>query len=350
VLKKIFKIFLLSIFAIGVWFYFSYDTAINKTLDSKAGIKVFSVKEGQFVGQISRSLKEQSFIGSDVFFRFYASRSGLDKKFQVGAYELSASLSAKEIAVKLASGNIIDEEREVTVIEGWTRRDLAKKFKEWGLGEENDFYFLAGEPMKECQKKSPELKDYSSRFDFLADKPECRGLEGYLFPDTYRLYKNASAGDLVDKMLRNFNSKLTSEMREDIKKQGKTIYEIATMASVVEKEVRSDEDMKIVAGIFWNRLASGQGLESCATLAYILGVNKAIYSLEDTQIESLYNTYKYQGLPPGPISNPGFKAIWAAIYPTKTDFNYFLSRPDTGETVFSKTYQEHLNNKNKYLK
>ncbi|MDP2736501.1 MAG: endolytic transglycosylase MltG, partial [bacterium] len=137
---------------------------------------------------------------------------------------------------------------------------------------------------------------------------------------------------------------------EEIKKQNKTIFEIVTMASIIEKEVRSTDDMKIVSGIFWNRIKNGQGLESCATLAYILGVNKPQYSVEDTKIDSPYNTYKYRGLPPGPIANPGFNAINAAVYPENTNYNYFLSDPETGKTIFSKILDEHNANKYKYLK
>jgi UPF0755 protein len=350
VLRKLLKIFFLSIFALSVWAYFSYDAAVNKPLDRKAGNEVFRVEKGQAVGKVSWNLKDQGLIRSDVLFRLYAYWSGNEKNVQAGAYELSASMSAKEIMAKLASGQAIDEEVEVTAIEGWTRRDLAKKVVEWGMGDEQSFYFLVGEPMKECRQDSPEVKDYAARFDFLADKPACRGLEGYLFPDTYRLYKNSSANDLVLKMLQNFDVKLSPQIRADIQKQGKTIYEIVTMASVIQKEVTSEADMKTVSGIFWNRIKSGQGLESCATLAYILGVNKPIYSLEDTQIDSPYNTYRYRGLPPAPISNPGLQAIIAAVYPADTDYVFFLSRSDNGQTVFSKTYEEHLANKNKYLK
>jgi UPF0755 protein len=122
------------------------------------------------------------------------------------------------------------------------------------------------------------------------------------------------------------------------------------MASIIEKEVRSTSDMKIVSGIFWNRIKNGQALQSCATLAYVLGVNKAQYSLEDTKVDSLYNTYKYRGLPPGPIANPGLDAITAAIYPESTNYNYFLSDPATGKTIYSKTLDEHNANKYKYLK
>ncbi len=151
-------------------------------------------------------------------------------------------------------------------------------------------------------------------------------------------------------MLNNFDGKLTDEMQNNIAEQDKTIYEIVTMASIIEKEVRTLEDMEIVSGIFWDRIKYGQPLESCATLAYVLGVNKEQYSIEDTKIDSPYNTYRNPGLPPGPICNPGLNAIKAAIYPQYTEYNYFLSRQDTGETVFSKTLEEHNRNKARYLR
>jgi UPF0755 protein len=185
--------------------------------------------------------------------------------------------------------------------------------------------------------------------DFLKDAPADADLEGFLFPDTYRVFKNATAEDIVQKLLDNFNDKLTLDLRTDIAKQGKSIFDVITMASIIEKEVKSPEDMKIVSGIFWQRTGDSYPLESCATLAYILGVNKKQYTYEDTKINSPYNTYQNAGLPPGPICNPGLAAIQAAIYPQTTDYHYFLTRPDTGATIFSKTYQEHLRNKAKYL-
>ena len=138
-------------------------------------------------------------------------------------------------------------------------------------------------------------------------------------------------------------------MKKEITSQKKTIFQILTMASILEKEVSSAKDFKIVSGIFWNRIANGQPLQSCATLAYILGINKPQYSYEDTQVESPYNTYKYQGLTPGPISNPGINTINAAINPEKTIYNYFLTDPkNKNNTVYSTTYQEHVANKLKF--
>jgi len=132
-------------------------------------------------------------------------------------------------------------------------------------------------------------------------------------------------------------------------KEGKTINEIITMASILEKEVPTYDDQKVISGIFWNRVRDNYPLQSCATIAYVLGIDKWIYSLDDIEIDSPYNTYKNTGLPPGPINNPGLSAIQAAVYPSETDYYFFLSAPD-GQTIYSRTFEEHLDNKNKYLR
>ena len=117
------------------------------------------------------------------------------------------------------------------------------------------------------------------------------------------------------------------------------------MASIIEREVKTDMDRKIVSGLFWNRIANGTPLQSCATLAYFMKIDKPQFSYEDTQVESPYNTYTNAGLPPGPISNPGKASIKAAIYPQETDYYYFLSDSETGEIIYSKTLEEHNQNK-----
>jgi len=227
-------------------------------------------------------------------------------------------------------------EKVITIIEGWNIKQIDSYLSEQGI---------------KLDKKLADFKvsDYQADYDFLTDAPAKADLEGYLFPDTYRVFASTTADDIARKMLSNFKAKVSPEMMTEISRQKKTLHQIITMASVVEKEVTSKNDMKIVAGIFWDRIKNGQALESCATLAYILGENKAQYSYEDTRIKSPYNTYLNRGLPLGPIANPGLNAISGTIYPTYTDYNYFLSRPDTKETVFSKTYEEHTANKQKYL-
>jgi UPF0755 protein len=244
---------------------------------------------------------------------------------------------------KEVSTPIFKEEKTIRVIEGWRNSDIAKELVAQGLTSSSDF-------------TKATWYDYSSQFDFLKDKHKGIDLEGYLYPDTYRVYASSTADEIIVKMLTNFDNKLTPQMRADIKAQGKTINEIITMASIIEKEAPISyqtgklDDAKIVSGIFWNRIKSGQALQSCATLAYILGVNKPQYSEADTRIDSPYNTYQNPGLPPGPIANPGILAITAAIYPIKTNYNYFLTPSGSKELIFSRTYDEHLRNKNKYLK
>jgi len=248
-------------------------------------------------------------------------------------------------------------EKSVRLIEGWNSRDMGQYFESQGLWQSEEFLETVGFPQVDYNKNEDlaPLEDFAETFSFLADKPKNRSLEGYLYPDTYRIYATSSPRDLVIKMLQNFDRRLTPEMRADIKKQGKTVYDIITMASLLEKEAPinyssgDNRDAKIISGIFWRRIKAGQALQSCATLAYILGVNKAQYSVVDTQIDSPYNTYQRRGLPPGPISNPGILAIEAAIYPLSTNYNYFLTPAGSKDIIYAATYNEHLRNKSKYL-
>ena len=237
------------------------------------------------------------------------------------------------------------EETTLKILEGWNTKQIAAELERIGHPAASSFL--------EAVSASSALAYYQD-FDFLADKPEDASLEGYLFPDTYRIYASSTAEEIIYPLLKNFGKKLTATMRADIASQGKSIYEVVTMASLVEKEAAVDQggnsdDAKIVAGIFWDRIKYGQRLESCATLAYILGVNKPIYSEEDTQIDSPYNTYRHDGLPPGPIANPGLAALEAAIYPIYTQYNYFLTPTGSSSLVFSRTFEEHKANKLKYL-
>jgi len=249
-------------------------------------------------------------------------------------------------------------EDTIQILEGWTTRDIAHYLESKGSWQSKDFFDIAGSPMIDYRKNktAPTPVDFSTEYSFLKDKPSYRGLEGYLFPDTYRIYASSTVTEAIDKMLSNFDKKLTPKMRADIAAQGKTIYEVITLASIVEKEApidyqtSDDRDAKIIAGIFLNRLNIGQGLESDATISYIYGDNKPSHSGSELTVDSPYNTYRYRGLPPGPICNPGILAIEAAIYPIKTDYYFFLTPQGKSNVVYAKTYAEHLKNKNLYLK
>ena len=252
-------------------------------------------------------------------------------------------------------------EKTIKIPEGWTNQDIADYLAKLGPWPSADFLRLVGSAQANYADSAKAITpdasstDFTKQFSFLADKPAQASLEGYLFPDTYRVYASSSAAEIITKLLTNFDQKLTPQMRDDIKSQGKTIYDILIMASIIEKEAPinyatgDNRDAKIISGIFWRRLARGQALQSDATVSYILHDNKTQHSGADLTIDSPYNTYKYAGLPPGPICNPGLLAIEAAIYPASSSYDYFLTAPGTGQVIYARTYEQHLQNKYKYL-
>ncbi len=276
----------------------------------------FLIKKGESVFEIGANLEKQGLIQNRFFFNFYILISGSQKKLKAGDYILKSSMPISKIAQKIISGDI--EKQEITIIEGWNLRDIGWYFENKGMFQAEELY-------------------------------EMTELEGYLFPDTYQINREANLEEIIKKMTDNFNKKLTPELREDIQKQGKTVSEIVIIASLLEKEVQTLEDKKIVAGILLNRLQIEMPLQIDATITYITKKQTINISKKDTQIDSPYNTYKYKGLPLGPICNPGIESIKAAIYPHLNSYWYYLSTPE-GETIFSKTLEEHNIAKAKYLK
>ena len=312
--------------------------------------KIISIKKGEGVREISANLKKEGIIRFRLPFEIYAFIQGKAGKLQAGEYQLSPAMNVPEIIKKFVAGDVIKE--RITIIEGWNLRDIGWYFDERGMFmAEELFEFFTGYPLVDYSEaiEIPRPKDFSQEFDFLKDKPKNLGLEGYLFPDTYEIKMGEGLEEIVRKMLRNFDKKLTPELREEIKGQGKTIFEIITMASLIEKEVRTKEDKELVSGLLWKRLKVGMPLQVDATITYITGKRTTKISIAETKIDSPYNTYKYRGLPLGPISNPGLESILAAMYPKNSDYWYYLSTPE-GETIFSKTFKEHNIAKFKYLK
>lgn len=342
---------LIVIFIVGVLCgYFFYERIINTPISDIERDVVFVINQGENVAQIGENLREAGLIKSELFFKIYVWRTKQGSEFQAGSYILSPALNIKEIVAIFVDGETVNEERVITILEGWGLKDMAEYFNDQRIIPGDNFLEIARNEIRNWSPQGGPASGWETgKPEFLNDAPNSASLEGYLFPDTYRIFRDATAKDIIGKMLDNFDQKLTNQMRVEIMSQGKTIYEIITLASIVEKEVRTEEDMKIAAGLFLDRIKNGQPLQSDATLSYILDDKKPAHTTQETAIDSPYNTYKYRGLPPGPISNPGLNAIKAAIYPTFTEYNYFLNRLDTGETIFSKTYEEHLRNKARYL-
>jgi len=298
--------------------------------------QTFEIKNGESVKEIGKRLEGARLVKNDLYFDYYIWKTGNREKIQAGKYELRDSMTIPEIVQVLSLGEIVPNEVKITFPEGTSARDMAEILKSKGF---NGDEFL---------KKIKNDEGVKTNYEYLKSKPEKASLEGFLFPDTYIFWKDASVENIVNRMLLNFDEKLTPGMRDDIKKKSRTIFEIVTMASILEKEVKTPEDMKIASGIFWDRINANMPLQSCATIAYVLGKEKKQYSYDDTRVDSPHNTYINKGLPPGPIANPGMNAIQAAVYPKETDYNYFLTDPQTQKTVFSKTLEEHEENKVKY--
>jgi UPF0755 protein len=299
---------------------------------------VFSIEKGEGSKEISLKLEKAGIIKWNVFFRAYSLFSDSAGSLKAGEYLFSPSMSIKEIIGKLVAGEVI--RKKITIPEGWNMQDIGEYLEEKEIIKEEDFLALAGSALTE---------DFSQQFDFLDDKPKNLQLEGYLFPDTYEIVSGEGSREIILRILNNFGEKLTQDLRKEIFLQKKTVFQIVTAASLIEKEVKGLEDKKIVSGIIWKRLQAGMPLQIDATLNYITGKKNTKVSIADTQIDSPYNTYKYKGLPLGPISNPGMESILAAIYPEESAYWYYLSAKD-GQTIFSKTLAEHNVAIAKYLK
>ncbi|MDO8529306.1 MAG: endolytic transglycosylase MltG [bacterium] len=331
------KIFIILIFfaalSAAYFFYFRYQVYHSK--GSYKAIKIFKIEKGERNGSIAGRLIKESLIANKLQFYYYLKTHDLINKILPGDYEIGGNMTIPEIA------SIITEEQnkflKVTFPEGWDSKKIAERLSA------NGFF---GDEFLDIVKNPP--AELTNRYSFFSMLAKGASLEGYLFPDTYFFSRKMNTEDIAKRILANFDNKLTPDLREEIKKQGKTLEDVIAMASIIEREVNSEEDRKMVSGIFWNRIKNKQPLQSCATISYVLGVNKKQYSFEDTRIQSLYNTYINKGLPPGPISNPGIFSIKAAVYPEETSYNYFLSDPETGKTIFSRTIEEHNANKLKF--
>jgi UPF0755 protein len=335
--KIIFSIFIISLFLFYFWYsiYFPVKAGVKKEI-------IFEIEKGQGGKEISKNLKKEGLIRFGIPFRLYTYFKGVARKLQSGSYLLSPSMTIPQMVDKFVKGEVIKE--KITILEGWSLKDIADYVENNNLGSKEELFQITGYP--ENQSGS---KDYSDIFPFLKEKPANTNLEGYIFPDTYEIQRNEKTLEtIIIKALKNFDKKLNSDLRQEIKRQNKTVFDILIMASLLEKEVKTFEDKKIVAGILWKRREHGWPLQVDATLTYLTGKKSSELTKEDLELPSPYNTYKYSWLP-GPICNPGLDSILAAIYSEKSNYWYYLSTPD-GETIFSKTLQEHNFFKAKYLK
>ncbi len=304
--------------------------------------QLFTIEKGQGVKQIARNLHDAGLIRSPFAFQLYAWGEGVSGSMQAGTYKLTPAMDVPAIMRGIVRGDAVSNEAIITIREGWTNREIGDYLEGQGLFSRDAW--LQAVAVTDSRTLLPDFT-----FSVLSNKPADASLEGYLFPDTYRVYKNATPADVVKKMLQNAEAKLTDDLRAKVQAQGRALFEVLTLASIIEREVQSERDKKLVADVFAKRLRDGIPLQADATLTYLLGKATAALTAEDLALDSPYNTYRYAGLPPGPIGNPGLDAILAVLEPEPNPYYYFLSAP-SGETIYSVTLEEHNENKAKYLR
>jgi len=292
--------------------------------------RTFSIEPGDRIQNIAQRMVSFG-IARDVFItELYLRALGSSATIKAGEYEIQPGTTGFAAGLLFLQG-VPKKELTLRIIEGWNVAQIAQYLKNEGL-QSTDII------------KQNTLEDWNGQFPVF--KGMRVSLEGFYFPDTYRVFAGARAEDITQKALTNFEKKVMSLFPSPTPIE--KIYETITLASIIEKEVATDADRALVADIFYRRMRMGMPLQSDATVNYVTGGNALQATLSDTQIDSPYNTYRVKGLPPGPICNPGLSSIQAVLHPQENGYLFFLTTRDE-KVIYSKTFEEHVRNKQKYL-
>lgn len=305
-----------------------YNFLLKSPAKTNQETKIFVITPGTAVVDISNNLKKEGLIKNPFAFRFLVSRMGIGKNIQAGDFRLSPSMSSREIAEQLTHGAI---DIWITLPEGLRKEEQAELFEEKLNFASNDVYqFDKVEYIKIAQ-------------------------QGYMFPDTYLVPKDAAASDIVNLLKNTFSGKVDAEVFSSGRKNNLTEIQLITLASIIEREAKTNDEKPVISGILINRLKSGIALQVDATVQYAKGYDsekdtwwQQITTDDYQSVKSQYNTYLSPGLPPGPISNPGVESILAAANPETTDYLYYLHDAD-GNIHYAKNIDEHNQNIEEYL-
>ncbi len=293
-----------------------------------ADAEVFvDVPTGAGVAAIATRLADAGVVSHPLLFRAAARISGKERTLQAGEYRFAEAATPAEVVDRLARGDVYT--RAITFREGLTIWDMADAFEAAGFGTREDFLAEARNPAR-----------------IQSVDPDARSLEGYLFPDTYQMPRSAGAAGVVDAMVAGFLRAFDDDLRAAARARGLSVREVVTIASLVEKETAHPPERPIVSAVYQNRLKIGMGLQCDPTVIYALrlaGRWNGNLTRENLRIDSPYNTYRYAGLPPGPIAAPGKASLEAAVRPSNDKYLYFVSRND-GTHVFATTLAEHNRN------
>ena len=299
------------------------------------------IPQNATIDDVSSILKENDIIRYPFFFKLYSQMRKDSGNYVAGTYIVSSNTNYDDLLSAFKEKVKPREEIQLTIPEGYTVDEIINLFLENGIGTREKFVDV--------------IQNYDFDFWFIDELEETEHpgrtyrLEGYLFPDTYRFYSDSNEETVIYKMLVRFNELYTDEFRAHADELGYTTDQIITLASMIQMEAKFSSEYGAISSVFHNRLnhpsgETGGRLESDATIQYILSERHVELSQSDLDLDSPYNTYKYAGLPIGPISNPCYAAIIYALYPTDTDYYYFVAQPN-GYSLFAKTYEEHRQNK-----
>ncbi|HET7618243.1 MAG TPA: endolytic transglycosylase MltG [Vicinamibacterales bacterium] len=319
---------LVVLIALGAWVWIGVSRPYR---GYTADEQFVEIPQGAGPISIGRRLAEAGVVRDATSFRLAVWLSGEGRRLQAGDYRFDRPMSAREVVGKIARGEVYL--RPVTFPEGLTIRQMAAIYESKGFGSAADFI--------EASRDTRAIADID---------PQATDLEGYLFPETYNLPRRATAAQLIARMVEGFRSALTPELRQQAAARGLSVRAMVTLASIVEKETARAEERPIVAGVYANRIRIGMPLQCDPTVIYALeraGRYTGNITRDDLQFDSPYNTYRYPGLPPGPIASPGVAALRAAAQPADVAYLYFVSRND-GSHVFAATLAEHNRNVEEY--
>ncbi len=327
---------------------FLYRMFFTTPLDTNESIS-FTIEQGESVAALATRLEEAGLIRSATWFSRYIQLKGIDTKIQAGTIAIEPPITFAHIADALLK-QTAKQEKEITLLPGWDNRDIATYLSEQGLGTSDDILDYIGKSAVDYRKNGFNKQDFSDHA-FIAAAPDYATLEGYLAPDTYRIFHDATLSEVIKKLLDERSTQLPIDLIAAINESGRTVHEVMIIASLLEREVRSPKDKALVADIFWRRLDTGWALQADSTVHYLTNKSGDVFTTaSDRNVDSPWNTYKYPGLPLGPIANPSPESIQAAVFPEKNDYWYFLTTLDTGEVHYGKTLDEHNANVARYLR
>lgn len=315
-----------------------YIDPVDKNDDTPV---TFVVEAGDSLTRVSNNLQNQNLIRNRSVFKYLADFMGFGQKIRAGNYTLSRSMTINQIAEQLTSGDGKPIVRTITIIPGWTVENIADYFIKEGIIKDKELFLQKA-------RAGTEFSAYYYISDVLASGTaplRKYTLEGYLAPDTYEVYTDASVDDIIKKLLSQTEAVYKEPLHARTEELGMTMDQVITLASLIEKEAKT-ADFSKVSAVFHGRLKKNMALGSDVTIKYISGTNRMALTSDDLKLQSPFNTYIHKGLPPGPICSPSPAAIMAALYPDEQlmaeGYLYFCSKdPNTGELHFSRTLQEH---------